>query len=316
MNKKRFYVGFAIEIVLCLCIVYFKSEMPEVLKILITFPFVQIASALRNLSLSSSMGNGIAFAVYILLGLLPIFYRIIKDREMKFQIKDSIYIFLSISIFIVLYRMINPIFIIAEGTTEVILCCFFYMVILGCVIFRYYFIVRSSSPKVLSNLLSKLLIFMIIINIFSIFTIQLDSYLQNIEEFKSANTARVPSELVFSEICLFLQYIIRILPNLFTIGIVIKGIDLLREFDIHHISEKAMKLIQQISKYCVNALFVIVGANIAYQLLQIIFIRYAYIITNSIDIPLLPIIFLLIVLLFTHYVEETKKINEENEMFI
>ena len=67
-------------------------------------PFTWTAEGLRKLSLSGSLGNGVAIALLVVLGLLPL---VLKWKK-SWGPEDVLLVFTSIAIWYTLYVLINP----------------------------------------------------------------------------------------------------------------------------------------------------------------------------------------------------------------
>ena len=102
MNKKPIIAGLvAVALVLFICSGILGAENSVAA---LCLPFTWTAAGLRKLSLSGSLGNGVAIALLVVLGLLPL---VLKWKK-SWGPEDVLLIFTSIAIWYTLYVLINP----------------------------------------------------------------------------------------------------------------------------------------------------------------------------------------------------------------
>lgn|SRR5690554_816199 len=84
-SKKWLFPLLVAEAAICLVLaLVIKGEISREYATIMKFPFAQLGDLLRNLSLSSQVGNMIALILYILVGLSPIgylAYRLLMKRK-------------------------------------------------------------------------------------------------------------------------------------------------------------------------------------------------------------------------------------------
>jgi hypothetical protein len=81
-------------------------------------------------------------------------------------------------------------------------------------------------------------------------------------------------------------------------------------------SAGAVAAATKMSQICARVLTVTVLTNIAFNLLQLLFAKRLAVINSTVQIPVLPVIFVLAALLLTRLVTESKQLKDENDMFI
>jgi len=84
------------------------TDVVELPPLDLAFPFAQIGDGLRGLSLASPIGNIAAIALYVLISMLPVIYFLLRLVRKSFRVEDLILLAMSALLFLVLYRMINP----------------------------------------------------------------------------------------------------------------------------------------------------------------------------------------------------------------
>lgn len=108
MKQNKLYAVLAAAGVLCLAAQLGDAALPEIFTAVSAFPFEQIGLGLRALSLSGSLGNAAALALYGMVCLLPACTLLLIRRRRGLFPEDALLPVLSAALFPVLYWMINP----------------------------------------------------------------------------------------------------------------------------------------------------------------------------------------------------------------
>lgn len=322
MKRKKFYILLGCEAVLCMLLFLVRESIPGIFTAIIVFPFEQIGMLLRKLSLSGDIGNVFSIIVYVVISLIPIFVLFIYKKRRELCTEDSLLVVLSAVLFVVLYLLINPGLLgnylgSAEGLIlgKVLLGGMAYSVLFGYIILR---ILRFFFIADADRLQKYITVLLCVLNIFFIylaFGAQFDSLLNSMDALRTGNTGAEQS-LGMSYMFLVLQYIVNALPNVLNVLVVFAGINLLKELAIDKYSEATVAASIALSRLCGLVLIIIVISNIGFNLLQLIFANVLRVINGTIQIPMLPIAFVLIALLLAQYIRENKKLKDDNDMFI
>ena len=108
VKSKLFKIALAVEAVLCVLLTALKTPVGDAFVSAMAFPFEQIGLGLRALSLSGAVGNVFAFLLYIAICLLPVGALLLIKRKRNMLPEDGLLLVLSITLFFIIYWMINP----------------------------------------------------------------------------------------------------------------------------------------------------------------------------------------------------------------
>ncbi len=139
--------------------------------------------------------------------------------------------------------------------------------------------------------------------------------LESISSLQAGNTGN-EHLLGASYVFLVLQFIVNSLPYVLDIFIVFAAIRLLNEMRTDRYSNETVVAAERLSRLCSVVLTVAVLSNITFNLLELMFAKSLMILTTTVQIPVLSILFILGVLLLTRFVAENKQLKDENDQFI
>lgn len=326
MRKKRFAYVLVAEAVICIIFYLLQMNHSATFSAAAAFPFEQIGLGLRALSLSGAAGNALAVFLYLFIALIPAgIWFFLRKRQKAYRVDGSL-IFISILLFPVLYYMINPALFGSNvpGTGKWILGCTFYSVLLGYLILRILKMYSCAGVPKLQSGLKLILCFLNIAFVYLSFGQRLGTMLQAVRKVQSDNA--VPqlwfslfpssSQLTPTFFFLVLHYIVNVLPYLLDIVTVFLAIDLLDALAFDRYSDRAVKAAENLSGFCVKALTATVIADIAFNLLQVMFHKQLYQLDVVIVIPVFSVVFVLAALLFARYIHEDQKLKNEHDLFI
>lgn len=157
-----------------------------------SFPFVQIGGFLRTLSLSGTTGNIFALFIYIALSIIPIVYFSARIFKKKAKAEDFLLIVAGIFLFVMLYLLINPGFMVKIGnvlSVKSTLGGSFYSILIGYIVFRMLRKFGKSEIEDMLTTLERILFFIGIVLIYSVFGSGLDGLISSMESIKLNNTA-------------------------------------------------------------------------------------------------------------------------------
>ena len=289
---------------------------------LLSFPFELIGKGLRNLSLSSEGGNVIAIICYFMICLLPIATLLVVSRRRKLYKEDAILVLLSVSLFLVIYLMINPGVIQRNilGATNfqignAIICMVVYSIITG------YFVLRtlrrslSDDRKVLALLLAMMLKIIATVIVFIVFFILWDSFTTSLSSIKNAYDI-FWNPININSVFACIMYIVSALPYLLNIIIIMKMLSMLDEYVIDPYSQETVVATNLVARLCAVTLSVVMICSICFNILQVIFMPKLYNVSISANIPVFSIAFVMAALLFARFISDSKSIKDENDSFI
>ena len=324
------------EALICLGMTLFNvTSSGSALMTLSTFPFAQIGSMLRQLSLSGMSGNVYAIIIFILIGIIPLIFLSINLFKKKFKIEDSMLVAISVLIFVTIYYMINPtslgnLFII-NGLAqygEMMLGITVYSILVGYFVFRFIRIISSSETSVLLKYAKTFFFIISIVLVYTIFGSQVNNLVSDINSVTSGNTSSgiMPSILnentlnnnsvLFTNIFLVLFYIINQIPILLDILIVFITINLIDELVIDRYSDGVIIAANKLASMCKISIMVSMLTCMFVNIIQLIFSRYLLKLNVTTFIPLISIALVLIVLLLAKYFAQSNKLKHDIDLFV
>ena len=324
------------EALICLGMTLFNvTSSGSALMTLSTFPFAQIGSMLRQLSLSGMSGNVYAIIIFILIGIIPLIFLSINLFKKRFEIEDSMLVAISVLIFVTIYYMINPTSLgnlfILDGMAqygEMMLGITVYSILVGYFVFRFIRIISSSETSVLLKY-AKIFFFIIsIVLVYTIFGSQVNNLVSDINSVTSGNTSSgiMPSILnentlnnnsvLFTNIFLVLFYIINQIPVLLDILIVFITINLIDELMIDRYSDGVIIAANKLASMCKISIMVSMLTCMFVNIIQLIFSRYLLKLNVTTFIPLISIALVLIVLLLAKYFAQSNKLKHDIDLFV
>lgn len=322
MKRKVYQRMLILEAILLLLFFLLKANLPELFSSLMAFPFEQIGKGLRELSLSGGSDNILALVLYFLISLIPVMVLIDRYRKKKVKPEDLLLVILSGVLFAALYYMINPsktgIFF---GTTpgftagKAFLGGSIYSVLVAYIALKALRVFAGAQKEEVQKYLIFLLGFINIIFVFNVFGVIFGSYLEARKSFVEGNTFP-GQELFLSEVFLFLQHLVSALPYLLSIFIVFHLMNFIDEMRKDRFSGKVLAQASRLTKQSIGIIAITVLSNMAIHVLQLLFINELREIHVTLVIPLLPLIFVLVVLLYTQLVKENQTLKEDNDLFI
>lgn len=298
MKDKKYLLFLLLEAVGVIVITKGMGIKTESVFDLLSFPLVKAADFLGTMSLSGNLGNAIAIAIYSLCCLIPVFVMLFKIKKQTFVKTDSLLVLVSAVLFAVIYLLINPSAMglhgYGEGASTVAFS--FWSLLVGYFVLKFADIVKNAEGKRTEKLLSLV---MKIIGAVFIF-------------------ALCSTELVKTEIGIvtLLSFANLVTPLIFGIIIVIYCLDVLSEFTLNRYSENTLRATKKLSSICILALRVTVCVTALFSVFQLKYINELSKVNFSVDIPLLSFGFILLVLILSSFLKDSKALKEDNDSFI
>lgn len=290
---------------------------------ILTFPLEQIGWGLRQLSLSSAVGNIFAIIIYLMVGAIPcgIFF-MLKKKGIHCKMDYMLWL-LSVLLLVVLYYMINPGLLSTSmlGSGKILLAGTFYSIVVGYLVLRVIMAKKGADLEGLQKALRLVLILVMALLAWSVFAecaLNLPAAIQNVQEGNSVSDTfffEAP-DLTITYVFLVVQSVINALPNgLCAVGVFfcIKALDELLE---NTYSEKAVVMVKKIAVFCKKSLMILVVLGMVFNLAQLIFSSRLYQMNISVNIPVFAILFMLVIHVVARYIEENQKLKEDNSLFI
>lgn len=323
MKIKTLIIVLGIGALLCIIAAAFGPALSgSTVTGLMSFPFAQVGSLLRNLSLAGAFGNIAAILLYAALGLAPLLLLFWRVRKKKAHMEDSLLVGLSAMLFFMMYLMINPALISKmfvpgsmSGVGKAVLGGTFYSLLVGYLIFR---LLRRISRSGTAEMLKWLqLIFALIAAalVFSVFYLALLGMIGNIREVKLANTDPAVS-LAMTNTFIVIRFVLQQIPVFLGIWMLLLAIKLTEALKQDRYGEDVVAAAGRLGAFSKMTVAVTVICSVAANLLQLIFSKSLHTSHFSVQVPLTSLALMLIMLLLAQYFADSSQLHKDNQMFI
>ncbi len=322
MKRKLLVPILTVEAVLCILLYFIRDILPSAFTTVVAFPFEQIGFILRYLSLSGALGNIFSLILYVLISLSPVLLYLVLHRKKKVFFEDLLLFVLTVILFVMIYFMINP------GTMSAVfpvnmpsdigkatLSLTFYVVLMGYGVLKILRQFYDTNLLKITRYLRILLSFLSGYYVLYVFGVIFGAFMKARDTLYAGNTG-LGSGISTSESFLFMQYAVMALPYLLNIIVVLAIIDFLEEMGKDRYSDEASLKAESLTRLCRKTLSIIVLASISFHLLQFMFLKNISVANTTLEIPFMPMIFILSVLMLTQFVRENKSLKQDNDMFI
>lgn len=312
MNKKPIIAGLvAVALVLFICSGILGGENSLAA---LCLPFTWTAEGLRKLSLSGSLGNGVAIALLVVLGLLPLAFKWKKSWGME----DALLIFTSIAIWYTLYVLINPYVLpdILQGTTgELLLCGSCYSLFLSWAVLR---LLRSTRSMTGENFIQALEIFLYLCAASQLFLIVshasgLDNAWNRLE---SGNT--MPGQnLLPSYLFLLGGFLVSVLEYGLNGWLLLLGARLMKDLSQDPYGEAACRKAESLYAWCRRTLAVVLLSQTALNVAAVIFAsRIYYLVGVGFRLPVSSMALVFALLVLASLLRKGQQLQDDNRLFI
>jgi hypothetical protein len=322
MKRKLYYVVLAAEAIVCAALVVARAAFGGAFSAAMAFPFEQIGAGLRALSLSGEVGNAAAIAIYAALSLLPAAVLPFIGRRRKLFAEDWLLGLLSVSLFAVLYFMVNPGVIgtftggaAGQAVGKAVLGSVAYSIVCGYFILRALRMFFQSDARKLIQYMSVALGALGMLFVYMIFGACFSGLLDSVAALRAGNAGN-ENLLGASYVFLIIQALADALPYALDICVVAAALRLLTEFRADRYSPETVAATDRMSKLCTGALAATVLTSIGFNLLQLLFVKTLMIVNVSVNISIVSVAFVLAALMLTRFIEENKRLKDDNDMFI
>ena len=322
MKRKIPYLILGAEAALCLLGQFFLASFPRIFVTALAFPFEQIGLGLRALSLSGATGNTLALILYGLLCLVPLALVPWLGRRRKLVVEDGLLVLLSAVLFAVMYLMINPGLLrnsagnlTGPGLGKALMGAVLYSIIIGYLLLRVLRLSLRADAAKLQKYLAALLWLLTAVFVYAIFGACTSKLVESFQALCAGNTQR-DAAFVVSCVFLILQYCLDALAYVLDILVAFAALDLLYKMRADRYSEAAVAASGKLSHRCAKALAFTATAHIVFNLLQLLFYSKLLVVNGTLSLPLSSIAFVLAALLLAQYIQENKRLKDDNDMFI
>lgn len=298
MKNRRYSLLLFAEAIITLILTKGMNVKVESIFDILGFPLEKTADFLGYLSLKSSTGNIIAIILFTMFCLIPVFVLLFKVKRKTFVKTDSLLVFLSAVLFAVIYLLINPSemgFLGYVNDTSTVAFSFWSLL-------ASYFILKLVDTIKKSSTFRSERIFNLIVKIIgAVFVFDLCNM-----EFTNTDV------LIVS----LIAFVNSALPSLFGLLIVFSCLRVLSCFAVDRYSDNTIRSAEKLSSLCIVSLKTTAVVTALYSVIQLRFISELSDINFSINIPLVQLCFILLVLIMTGFLKDSKELKEDNDSFI
>jgi len=289
----------------------------------ITFPWEQIGLGLRRLSLSGSAGNIAAWILFLAAGALPLFTMAFLRYRRKSCRADYLLPLLSVSLFAGLWFFINPSYMDrylspmpTGGIAKYSLAAVIYSLFLTWILLRLVFLYeKAGQGRLLAGLRILLGLYGLVLGI--------GLFVQNSVEFREAlralqesNTGSDSHLVRISTLFLAIQVVIGILPTASQIALLFMMVLFLRRYEKEPFGPEASLAMKRLKAASGRLLTVVLLANAGFNVLQLLCSRFLLTSFHRIPFPLSEILVMLGIRTLSFLYLESRRLKEDNDMFI
>ena len=302
--KQKKYIGFLlIEAVAVLALTFSDTVKKESIFSVLSMPITFIADNLGKLSLSGAFGNTVSVIIYSLICLAPVFVMLFKISRKTFVKEDCILVALSSVLFPLIYFLINPsemgVFGLIKAESETV--CFAFWSVLGSyLILKFTASLQKVDSDELQTLLSLVLKILGAVFVFAIFS----------AETKTANSGFA------GFIVNLLAFLNTVAPNVFGVLTVFSSLTLLYNFGADRYSEATVKSAEKLASLCILGVKVSVIISALFNIFQLRYIDVLNDVSFNLNVPLFSLSFILLMLILSYFIKDSKALKEDNDAFI
>lgn len=277
-------------------------------------PFTWGAAGLRKLSLSGSLGNAVAIALLVVVGLLPLAFKWKKSWGPE----DALLIFTSIAIWYTLYVLINPYILpdILSGTLgETLLCGSCYSLFLSWAVLR---LLRSTRTMTGENFVKALGIFLYLCAATQVFLIasRASGLVTSWKLLESGNT--MPGQnLLPSYLFLIVGFLVSVLEYGLNGWLLLLGARLMKDLSQDPYGEAACRKAEGLCRWCRRTLAVVLLSQAALNVAAVIFAsRIYYLVGIGFRLPISSMALVFALLVLASLLRRGQQLQEDNQLFI
>jgi hypothetical protein len=323
MNRKKLYIFLGAEAILCLAAATFNSLHSGIgYEEIAAFPFAQIGTLLRWMSLSGIAGNIAAVILYLAIGAAPFLYSVRLSMENKAETEDLLLLVISLLLFVMMYFMVNPGCISISqnlgGPTswgKAIWGGAFYSVLIGYLFLKMLRkITQSGTGKILETLKALFMIAAALL-VCAVFYIGVSSVFSDIAAVKTANTDPFVS-LSLTNCFIVIRFALQNAAAVLDIVILLMAARLAGALKTERYGEEVVGAADALASFCKKAVIAMILCSMTSNILQLLFSGSLHKADFVTQIPLDSVILVLVMFLLARYFAESKEIQEDNELFI
>lgn len=319
MKDKRPFFLLGVWAALCALLGWLGASV-EFVSGVMAFPFEQLGSLLRRLSLSGGAGNICAIIIYVCLCLLPLIPAAVKAKKNNFSAGDWLLVLLCPVLAGVLYVMINPALISFWGeeslpAMKAIFGGVCWSVLVSWLVLSVLGDIQSHGSGNIQRWLRVLLWLMAAYFAAEAFGGGISDMVSTVKHVQAGNTGRL-GELGTSYLAIALQFVVKALPDVLCAIVAAKAALLLKAWAAEPYGEEAVSGAEALGDFCMLSLKTTVVYCLIFNLAQLALIKNLAVVSVKINIPVVAMAFVLLVLLLARFLRENKALKDDNDMFI
>lgn len=317
MGQKQWIWLFAAEAVSCAALSVLLRGTAGMDAGVLAFPFAQIGRGLRALSLSGAAGNAAAIALYVLLSLIPAAAFVLRLRRAERDGEDALLLLMSATLFGVLYLMINPALLgrsnIPASMVRPALGGLVYAELCAYAVLRVLRGAFDANAARLRRYLRALLLALAAVLVYAASGGTATDLLDGLESLKKANTGS--TGLGWTQAFLTVRALAGAVTPVLDVWVIFAA---LRLIDARAAGEigPAEQAAQTLAARCRAGLSISVLLSLTVYLAQVLFSERLRQVALDVTFPLTSIAFCLGALLLARLMQENRRLQADNDLFI
>lgn len=289
----------------------------------ITFPWEQVGRWLRSLSLSGSTGNTAAWIFYLCAGALPLALMLFLRTRQQAEKCDWLLLLLSAALYTGLWFFANPSYmdvyltpIPTGGLAKYTLAAVIYSLLLTWGLLR--FMARHGQAdfhRLLPGLRYLLYLYILVLAAQS-FLLCGPELITACRELKEHSSGASDFLLTVSILFLALGTVAELIPWLSELVLLAMGTCFLLYFEKEAFGPGAYPWLQRLKLWSGRLLILILLSNVGFSILQLLCSRFLLSTSHTIVFPLSKIIIVSGIRILSFFYLESKRLKEDNDMFI
>ena len=314
MKRKTLILILILEAALIAGLVYLSRQYPAWFSSVWSIPMEQIAGGLKVLSGTGAFGNGLALAILAGIALIPVIIALRYPRGRETLAERITLAVMAPVVLIVLWNMIHPGNMRPEAAgadaflqvARAALSLIIWSVVILFVVLRLIRLFRAGKREQLLRYFRILLAVSCIA-----FTAELAVTLMNAVPAPAADGSRSAQDIIAG----IFRLAAGVVPLVFDIVILIRVMDLIRIAETEE-QEGLAETAKKVSGVSCIALAVSTGLCALYHVVQLLLMPGLTDLNVTVDIPVVSIVFVAVILLFTRLLVENRQLREDNSLFI
>ena len=276
--------------------------------------FAYIAKWLREMSLAGGAQNVFAICIFCLIGCMPLAgFIVLCIRKRKID-ADYLLLGLSAVLFIGIYMMINPGYVIDRNTLvtsdmlDLAISSVIWSVLASYAVLRTVENIDRADNTQIVGIIKKIICAIVVFTAFVIVCVSLPELIRTYRADASAMT----SDAVWS----IILFIFQLVNAALVIWVLIRGYRLCNSIIENEYSDETIRMAERLSKTSKSAISVMVILELSKNVLQLFIMTTLSNADFKISLPLYELIILVVVYMGVRNLAKTKAIKEENDSYI